>query len=304
MRFEFVLSEIKIGLRRNLPITISVILVTAVSLALVGGGMLTQRQVETMKDYWFDRLQVSIFLCTKDSDVPTCSDGAVTQAQRDQILGDLHSPQLQPYVESVTYESQQQAYDRFRRQIKDNVLSSNVTVDQMPESYQVKLKDPKKYTAVTQLFQGRQGVEQVADQNQVLDRLFTLLNGAKWFAWGIALFILVASVLLVGVTIRMSAYTRRRETAIMRLVGASNFVIQLPFILESMISAAIGALLGSAILLSLTWFGVLGWLKGTVRFINYVQFSDALIICPILFLIAFTLAGVSSFVALRRYLKV
>ena len=142
----------------------------------------------------------------------------------------LNSPQD---VEKVFYETKQQAMTRFKEQFKDSVLSSNVTVDQMPESYRVKLKDPRS-EAVTRHFANRAGVEEVQDQNQVLDRLFALLNGLAMVRGG-SFVTLATSVLLVSTTIRLSAFTRRRETGIMRLVGASNVVIQLPFILESMI---------------------------------------------------------------------
>lgn len=305
MRFQFILSEIGIGLRRNLSMTVSVILVTAVSLFLLGFGILAQKQVSMMKDYWYDRVQVSIFLCGEDSEAASCSGGSVTQVQKDQILADLNSPQLAPYVERVYYESKQQAYDRFRQQFKNSVLSANVTVDQMPESYRVKLKDPKKYQTVAQLFQGRQGVEEVQDQNQVLDRLFALLNGLKWGAWAIAFVTLATAVLLVATTIRLAAFTRRRETGIMRLVGASNLVIQLPFILESMIAATIGALVASVVLVPVVAFVIRGWLAAQLPFINqWVGVGNALVVLPWMFITGLLIAGVSAFFSLLRYLKV
>jgi cell division transport system permease protein len=305
MRFQFMLSEIGIGLRRNLTMTISLVLVTTTSLLLLGVGVLAQKQVSTMKDYWYDRVQVSIFLCGRDSDTPTCADGEVSQAQKEQIRTDLNSPQLSPYVERVFYESKQEAFDRFKQQFKDSVLSDNVAVDQMPESYRVKLKDPQKYTLVSDAFRGRAGVEQVQDQNQVLDRLFALLNGLKWGAWGVAVLTLLSTVLLVATTIRLTAFTRRRETSIMRLVGASNLVIQMPFVLEGMVAALLGAVLASVILVGFTHFAIQGWLKHSLRFINnYVDVMDALRVTPLLLGVGLLIAGVSSFLSLRRYLKV
>ncbi len=304
MRLQFVLEEIAIGLRRNVAMALSVVLVTLVSLFLLGLGFLAQRQVDTMKDYWYDRVQVSIFLCGKDSDGASCADGAVTQAQKDQILANLHSPHLSPYVQRVYYESQQEAFSRFKQQFKDSSLSQNLTVDQMPESYRVKLKNPEQYEVVSQIFTNQPGVESVEDQNQVLDRLFALLNRLKYYSWLLAAVTLFSSVLLVATTIRLTAFTRRRETGIMRLVGASNFFIQLPFILESMIAAAIGAGLASLALVSMTHFEIQGRLSHTLRFVNYVGTSDALMIVPWLFLFGLGIAGVSSFLALQRYLRV
>jgi cell division transport system permease protein len=111
VRLQFILSEIGIGLRRNLAMTISVILVTFVSLSFVGAAALLQLQIGTMKDYWYDRVQVSLFLCTADSEVPTCAEGAVTDAQRQEILAELESETLAPYVDVYYYESKADAFD-------------------------------------------------------------------------------------------------------------------------------------------------------------------------------------------------
>jgi cell division transport system permease protein len=211
---------------------------------------------------------------------------------------------LAGYVKQVYFESKQQAFTRFKSQFKDSVLSNNVTVDQMPESFRVQLKDPQKYNVVAQLVTDKPGVESVEDQNQVLDRLFALLNRLKYYSWMLAGVTLVCSVLLVATTIRLTAFTRRRETGIMRLVGASNFFIQLPFILESMIAAAIGATLASLALVSLTHFEIQGRLARSLKFVNYVTTGDALMIVPWLFFIGLFIAGVSSFLALMKYLKV
>jgi cell division transport system permease protein len=304
MRLQFILGEIGIGLRRNVAMVIAVVLVTLVSLFLLGLGFLAQRQVDTMKDYWYEKVQVSIFLCGKDSEEPSCAGGEVSQTQKDQILTDLKSPQLAPYVERVYYESKNEAFQRFVAQFKDSVLSENVTVDQMPESYRVRLVDPEKYEVVSQVFAGRPGVESVQDQNEVLDPLFALLNRLKYYSWMLAAVTLLCAVLLVSTTIRLTAFTRRRETGIMRLVGASNFFIQLPFILESMVAAAIGATLASGALVALTRFEIQGRLSRSLQFVNYVDTGDAMLIVPWLFAIGLGIAGVSAFAALRRYLRV
>ena len=304
MRFQFILDEILIGLRRNLAMAISVVLVTVVSLFLVGLGVLAQRQVDTMKDYWYDRVQVSIFLCGDVSTAASCADGAATEAQKERIQADLKAPQLARFVQQVYFEDKQQAYDHFKEQFKDSSLAQNVTVDQMPESYRVDLKDPEKYQVVAETFTERPGVEAVESQNQVLDRLFALLDQLRLGSWLLAAVTLLCTVLLVATTIRLTAFTRRRETGIMRLVGASNFFIQLPFILESMIAAAVGAALASAALVAVTHFQIQGRLAKSLTFTNYVDVGDALLVVPWLFVIGLGIAGVSAFLALQRYLKV
>ena len=304
MRLQFILDEIAVALRRNAAMAVSVVLVTLVSLFLLGLGFLAQRQVQVMKTYWYDRVQVSIFLCGDDSTAASCAGGAASDAQKNEIRSDLAAPQLAPYVQRVYFENKQEAYKHFKQQLGDSVLSDNVTADQMPESFRVKLKNPEQYQVVAQVFQDRPGVESVEDQNQILDRLFALLNRLKYYSWCLAAVTLLCSVLLVSTTIRLTAFTRRRETGIMRLVGASNFFIQLPFILESMIAAAVGALLASGALVAITKFEIQGRLSHSLRFVNYVGPGDAIMIVPWLFLIGLGIAGVSSFLALSRYLKV
>ena len=107
----------------------------------------------------------------------------------------------------------------------------------MPESFRVKLSDPTKYDVVASAFIGRPGIDSVNDQRRVLDKLFAILNGFQTGALVIAAMMLLATVLLVANTIRVAAFSRRRETGIMRLVGASNFYIQLPFLLEAALAA-------------------------------------------------------------------
>jgi cell division transport system permease protein len=303
VRFQFILSEINIGLRRNVTMTVSVILVTTVSLLLLGVGVLAQKQVSAMKGYWYDRVQVSIFLCGKDSRKTSCAGGEVTDAQRQAIFADLQSPALAKYIAKVEYESKDEAFKHFKDQYPD--LADNLTAESMPESYRVRLVDPQQYLAVSEQFRNKPGVDTVLDQNEVLDRLFALLNGLKWCAWFVAGLTLISSVLLVATTIRLNAFTRRRETGIMRLVGASNLVIQLPFVLESLVAAAIGAMIASGILLAFTQFAIQGWLKNTLKFIDHwVNLVDAALVLPWMFLLGMVIAGVSSFLSLRRYLKV
>lgn len=304
MRFSFILGEILIGLRRSMAMTISVVLVSCVSLFLFGLGMLSQRQVDTMKDYWYDKVQVSIFLCGEQSASANCVDGEVTQAQKDEIQAQLNSAAMAPYVEKVFYESKQQAYERFIEQFKDSVLSENVTPEQLPESYRVQLKDPQQYQIVSQLFANQKGVETVEDQRRLLDQLFGLLNRLTFYSWVLAAITLATTTLLVATTIRLTAYTRRRETGIMRLVGASNFVIQAPFILESVIAAIIGAGLAGAALVSVTHFEIQGRLSKSLRIFTYVDTMDALSIVPWMMVVGVAIAALASFFTLLKYLKV
>ncbi|TXR55269.1 permease-like cell division protein FtsX [Quadrisphaera setariae] len=304
MRLRFLVGEILTGLRRNTAMTISVVLVTFVSLVFVGAGGLLQLQVGQMKDYWYDRVQVSVFLCAKDSEAPTCTSGEVTGAQRDAVLAELQSPTLAPYVESVQFESRADAYKRFKEQFKGTAIADSATEDQLNESYRVKLKDPTKYEVVTQYFAGTPGVEQVQDQRRVLDPFFTVLNVATAVAGGFAVVMIVAAALLIATTIRLSAFSRRRETGIMRLVGASKLLIQLPFLLEGVLAAVVGAGLAVGALYAAVRFGVQGWLVEALPLFGYVGTHQVWLVAPVLLGIAVLLAGTASVTTLSRYLRV
>ena len=304
MRLQFILSEIGLGLRRNLSMTISVILVTFVSLMFVGSAALLQTQIGKMKDDWYDKVEVSVFLCPQNSTEPTCASGEVTDDQKAQIRAALDAPEIKPYVEHIYTESKEQAYDAFQKQFKDQFWASAATVDDMNSSFRIKLADPTQYQVVADVISGKPGVEDVKDQQRLFDKLFTVLNSATLLAGGLALVMLLAAVLLITTTIRLSALSRRRETGIMRLVGASTMFIQLPFMLEGAIAATIGALLAVGGL----WLGVGylvdDWLGESVSWIPNVSTADVLTIAPILIVVAIALAAISSLVTLSRYTKV
>lgn len=304
MRLQFILGEIVVGVRRNLAMVISLIMVTFVSLFLFGIGLMARAQVNDMRTYWYDRIQVSIFMCSADDTTPTCAAGAASEDQKKQVVDALESPQLKPYVEKWTFESRREAYERFKAQFKDSALTDNVSVDQMPESYRIRLKDPNTYRVISEYFSGRDGVQSVQDQNEVIKRLFSLINGLQWATYAIAGWVLVCCVLLVGVTIRLTAFSRRRETAIMRLVGASDLVIRAPFVLEGIFAALIGWALASALLWATIEFGVQGWLSRTVTALRWVEAGDTVAVMPVLLVLGIVMSGVSSLVVLQRYLKV
>jgi cell division transport system permease protein len=303
MRLQFILSETFSGLRRNLSIVISIVLVAVVTLFLVGLGLVSQKQVSLSKNYWYDKVEVSIFLCgNNNTDTASCSGGAVTQAQKDQILAQLNA--LKPLVERVYYESQQQAFTRFMQQFKGTAFSKNVTADQLPESYRVKLSDPQKYAVIASSLQGAPGVELVQDQRQLLNPLFVGISWLTRGALGIAGVMVIAFLLLNTTMIRLSAFSRRRETGIMRLVGASNFTIQVPFILETVLATLLGGVLSVIALWCVVKFFIQDKLAHAVSFTTFVEPSVALTIAPYLILGGVVLAGAVSTVTLRFYLRV
>ncbi|MCZ9347207.1 permease-like cell division protein FtsX [Streptomyces sp. TRM76130] len=305
MRAQFVLSEIGVGLRRNLTMTFAVIVSVALSLALFGGSLLMSDQVNTMKGYWYDKVNVSVFLCNKsdaESD-PNCAKGAVTEDQKKQILADLDEMSV---VEDVTYESQDEAYKHYKEQFGDSPLAASLTPDQMQESYRIKLKDPEKYQVIATAFDGRDGVQSVQDQKGILDNLFELLNLMNRAALGVMLLMLVVALLLIVNTVRVSAFSRRRETGIMRLVGASGFYIQAPFIMEAAVAGAIGGVLACVFLVVGRYFTIDHGmaLSEKLTLINFVGWDAVLTKLPLIIAASVLMPALAAFFALRKYLKV
>ena len=303
MHVTRILNEVGIGLRRNLTMTIAMIVTMTISLALLGSGLLIRQQVETMKDFWYDKVEVSVYLCGESSEeTATCTGAPVSDDERSELLAELRAT---PQVQEVFYESQEEAFARFQEQFKDSPdLVENVTADALPESFRVKLKDPTQFEVVASAFRDRPGVEEVQDQKALLEPFFNMLGKFQRYALYVAAVEVVAAVLLISNLIRVSAFGRRRETGIMRLVGASNFSIQAPFLLEGILAGVAGAVLASGTLAAIKLFVIDGDLRSTFRFTAFVAWDDVLAIMPLLFVCGVVLAGLSSFLTLRRHLRV
>lgn len=303
--FGFVMNEMWQGLRRNTSMVISVVLVTFVSLTFVGAAGLIQLQIQSMKTYWYDRAQVAIDFCTEVSASPDCAAGKATTEQIDAVAVELSGGALAPYVQQYYFESQQETYDRFVEQFADDPMVSFVRPEQLNEAYWVNLVDPQDSDVIIQTITGMPGVESVTDQRQFLDSIFAVLNAASFTALSVAIVMLVAAVLLVSTTIRLSAFSRRRELRIMRLVGASNGFIQTPFILEGVFSGLIGSLLASGAVLAGTHYFVQGYLSPRMPALQLVSvWPDAVIVCGVLIVLGVGLAALASSISIRRYLRV
>ncbi|GHA71206.1 permease-like cell division protein FtsX [Streptomyces termitum] len=305
MRAQFVLSEIGVGLRRNLTMTFAVIVSVALSLALFGGALLMREQVSTMKDYWYDKVNVSIFLCNKTdaSASSKCAKGAVTTQQREQIQADLKKMDI---VENVIHETAEEAFKHYKEQYGDTAIASVITPDQMQESVRVKLKDPEKYKVVATAFAGRDGVESVQDQRSILETLFNMMRSVNYAAVALMLLMLVIALMLIINTVRVSAFSRRRETGIMRLVGASSFYIQMPFIMEAAFSGLVGGAFACVLLVAGRYFLVDHGLNlaEQMPLVNFIGWDVVLAQLPLVIVIGLLMPSVAAFIALRKYLKV
>ena len=306
MRFRFIVSETGKGLARNFAMSVSVVLVSFVSLLFVGASALLQTQISTMKGDWYDKVEVSVYMCPAASSASTCSGGEATQEQIDAVEGLLNSDALKPYVKSYTFESKAEAYAKFKEVYGNRPIGRNATEDMMPVSFRIKLNDAEKYQVVAEQLTGRDGVERVRNQREALESFFLVMNRATWITGGLAAVMAVAAVLLITTTIRLSAMSRSKETEIMRLVGASKFFIQLPFVLEGAIAALIGAVAAVGAL----WAGVRlivdEWLGESPTFINtaFISTGNVLLLAPWILLAAIVLAVVSSSFSLSKYTRV
>ena len=301
MRFGLIWSEVGNGLRRNLSMVVSVILVTFISLTFVGTAVLLQMQIGQMKTYWYDRAQVAVYMCTTTDN---CASGPATDQTIEGVKKQLESPELAPYIQKFYFQDQKQGYEQFKEQFKGNQIADFVTPDMIPQTFWVNLKDPNQSAVLTETLSGSAGVQSVVDQRSYLDQIFSILNAASYTAIGIAALMLVAAVLLIATTIRLSAFSRRREIGIMRLVGASNRFIQTPFIIEGVIAALIGSILASVVIALGVQFFVRGYLSQRIQSINFVGMEQAWLVIPILVVIGVLLAAASANFAIKRYLKV
>ncbi|MEO6114977.1 MAG: permease-like cell division protein FtsX [Pseudolysinimonas sp.] len=307
MRFGLVMSEVGQGFRRNLSMVISVVLVTFISLTFFGTAILLQFQINQTKGYWYDRAQVTVYFCTDTSPEAYCND---TEASADQIAAvkaDLQGSTLKPYIKQFTFENHQQAYEDYKKLFANTSYASLATPDILSEAFRINMKDPSQAEIVIDEIRGKPGVESVVDQRGLLDPIFSIMNAASFTAIGIAALMLVAAVLLISTTIRLSAFSRRRELGIMRLVGASNRFIETPFILEGVLAALIGSVLAGGAIIAIVQFFVQGYLEKAISSVantGLVGLPQALIVAPILLLVGALLAALSAGVAIRRYLKV
>lgn len=301
---KFVISEIAQGFRRNLSMVVSVVLVTFISLTFVGTASLLQMQIGQMKNYWYDRAQVAIYMCSDVSASDVCPQGEASADLKAKVEEKLQSKTLKPYIEKFYFENHEQAYKTFQQQFEGNAVAKYVTANQLNETFWVNLKEAGNSEIITESFNGVAGVEEVRDQRSYLDQIFSILNAASLAAIGIATLMLFSAALLISTTIRLSAFSRRRELGIMRLVGASNFYIQLPFILEGVFAATIGSILSGAAVLAIVQFFVQGYLAERLPFTSFVGLADGLLVVPMLIGAGIVLAALASGLAIRRYLRI
>lgn len=307
MRMRFILSETWTSLRRNVSMIISVMLVTFISFVFIGASVLLQSQITRAKGDWYDKVEVVVWLCPDGtSQAATCAAGKAPTQQEIVDLEGVINDELSGDVSKITYVSREDFFkDTFLKQYPNGVYEGRtLTAADMQDSLRLKLKDPTKYQVVSEVLSGRTGVEEVVDQRQIFDPVFAVLNRATLVTVVLAGVMIVVAIMLTATTIRMSAASRRNETEIMRLVGASNWTIRLPFILEGVIASFLGSALAVGALSLIVKVFVTDWLAVSVQWMPFITQTTVWLTAPGLIVGAMLLSAVASAISLRRYLKV
>ena len=296
MRFGFLINEVLTGLRRNITMTIAMILTTAISIGLFGGGLLVVRLADNSRNIYLDRVESQVFLTNDVSaNDPTC-DTDPCKALRSEIEG-------RDEVRSVRFLNRDDAYDDAINKFPQ--YRDVAGKDAFPASFVVQLDNPEQHKDFDDAMVGQPGVLNVLNQKDLIDRLFAVLDGLSSAAFAVALVQAIGAILLIANMVQVAAYTRRTEIGIMRLVGASRWYTQLPFLLEAMLAALIGVIIA---IIGLILVRAMFLEKALSQFyeanlIARIDYADILYISPILLFVGVAMAGITAYVTLRLYVR-
>jgi cell division transport system permease protein len=299
MRADFVAREVFTGLRRNVTMTIAMVLTTAISLGLVGTGLLAVRTIDRTEQLYSDRFEVQV---TLTADV-SASDLDCSQSICSELRDTL---ERSPQVESVRFQSQQEAYEHFQELFAGQALAEVARPQSLPATLRVRLADQSSGAdAVRQAMTGQVGVRNVIDQREVVAKLFDMIGSFRDVTFALAVVQAIAALLLISNTVQVSAFTRRTEVGVMRLVGATRWYTQLPFLIEAVVTGVVGALIAVAGLVAGKFLFVDELLSGIVAngVVPPVELADIIWVAPILVMIGGGIAAVTGYVTLRMYVR-
>jgi cell division transport system permease protein len=288
---DYVLRETATNLRRNLLMTTAAVLTVAVSLSLVGGALLIKQGVSKATVQWRGGVELSIFL-----------NPDISPAQSDAVRAEL---QGLPEVKKVTYVDQEAAYEEFRTMFANSPdLVESVTAQDLPPSYRVVPREPEFVDVVGDRFTRREGVKDVVYARDTVETLLKVTTFLQRLIFAIAAVLLLSASLLILNTIRMAIFARRREVAVMKLVGATNWFIRVPFMLEGMVQG----ILGAAVAFVMVFLGrslIEGAVKGNTLVEQFVVSSSDVMGTGLFILAVGAIVGaIGSAVAVSRFLDV
>jgi cell division transport system permease protein len=291
LKVQYYFKETLQGLKRNGLVAFAAVSTSFIALFLVGMALLVQREVRLLILQSEGDVEVSVFL--QDSISPS----------QQMLISDMLAQM--PEIASVHYESKEEAYERARDIIfKDQPdVIKNVSRDAFPASFRVKLKDAEDFAVVSARLQGQQGIESIRDNAQIVNRLLDITKVFRVGMLGVAVIMLVSAAVLIGNTVRLAVFNRRKEIGIMRLVGATNWHIRVPFLIEGIIEGLIGA--GAAILgLFIMKAAFFDPLRTKIKFVPWVGTPDVIATVPWLLIASVLVAAVAGLLAMRRFLDV
>lgn len=309
MQLRYVFSELRQGLRRNLSMHLAVVLTLFVSLTLAGSGALFSLQAERTAETLGTQLQISVQLCTEDDVNNSLCAGEVTDPQMASIEKVIEDS---PDVDGYFLKSKTEAYDEAREMFESAAFEGPepaITLQDMPQSFWITLKDPEQADGIKSAVSGLDGVSYIGDQREELGQIYAIMGALKYGSWVGAAFLLLAALLLVANTIRLAALARRKEIAIMRLVGASTLYIALPFLLEALVTAALGVLLAGAALAGFMKFAIADGLEQSIRFLPWIGWDDYVssligVLPPGIVILGPALTLIPTLLLTRKYIKV
>ncbi len=234
----YVSKEAATNLWRNRLMTAAAILTVAVSLALVGSALLLKQGASKATELWQNGVQTIVWV------QPTAGPA---------LTGSIHTELDQsPYVKSCTYRDQAYDYNEAKSVLPADEAAAT-SESQYPSSFRCVLKDPSQATAVYQAFYGKPGVYDVKYPGQQIKTMQSVIHILQWVFLTVAVVLLLSASVLILNTIRMAIFARRREVSVMKLVGATNWFIRLPFMAEGMIQGLLGAGVAVIVVLALYW---------------------------------------------------
>jgi cell division transport system permease protein len=289
MRAKYIFTEAATGLWRNVTMTVAMIITMAVSLAMLGASGLLFLQVDKVKELFYAQVEVSIFLTPN-----------VTEEDREALDAALDAD---PLVASYYYESQEEAYEKAKALFSDAPdLVEALRPEALPESFRVTLADPEEFSQIAATYQHVDGVGEIVDQEALVGQIFSILTAVQTMALLAALIMATAALLLVANVIQVAAYSKRREVAVMKMVGASNWFVQLPFVLEAVVAGVIGALLAFVALAAGKHFLIDGPLSPLSTILTPVPWRNVLLTLPAMASIGAVVSAITGWATLRFYL--
>ena len=299
MKTNFVFREAFSGLRRNMTMTIAMIITTSIALALLATGFLLSAMTERTKDIYFDRIEVMVQLDDEISGSdPTCASPECSEIKQ-QLEGD-------EAVKSVTFRNKEQSYERFVELFgeSDPQLVEQTEKDALPAAFHVRLADPENSAPIDAL-RDNPAVTNIVDQGDNLEAAMRNLDSIRNASFIVAAVQAIAAIFLIMNMVQITAYSRRSEISIMRMVGASRWYTQAPFVLEAMMAALIGAVLAVGGMFAAKILVVDRALKAVYdqQLVARVTNSDLWLAAPFVVLVGVIVATITAQVTLRWYVK-